>query len=359
MSAKQRIFLESHNINNLYTGFGQFNYWLIKSLTKNNRDYEFTAYAKKKSLLKDFPEVRFQKYYSWNRYRSFSLRTRYDLWHSLNQNSKIEPYYSMPYLLTLHDVISLEKDKIEDVDPKKIKLLTEKINRSNAIVFISKHAKTSANHYFDIPKDIPQQIIYNGNPVKAQKPVTNIKTEVDLQKPFLFCIGQFLEMKNFHSLVGMLSRLKDFQLVIAGNNNKPYAEVVRQEIQKFKLEDRIFLSGRISDTEKHFYLQNCEAFVFPSLFEGFGLPPIEAMTYGKPVFLANRTSLPEIGGNYAFYWDEFDPETMASVFEEGMNTFHNNEKLYEKELKRRAADFDWDETAKKYLQTYSEILNNQ
>src|SRR5690606_40321057 len=86
---------------------------------------------------------------------------------------------------------------------------------------------------------------------------------------------QFLEMKNFHSLVGMLSMLKDYKLVIAGNNDKPYAAVVKAEIEKYKLNDRVFLAGKISDEEKHYYLQNCEAFVFPSLFEGFGMPPIE------------------------------------------------------------------------------------
>ena len=102
-----------------------------------------------------------------------------------------------------------------------------------------------------------------------------------------------------------------------------------------------------------FYLQNCEAFVFPSLCEGFGLPPIEAMAYGKPVFLANRTSLPEIGGEFAFYWDNNDPESMAEVFREGMNVYQNNRETYQLELKMRAESFDWKKTAAEYLQVYS------
>ncbi len=352
------IFLEAHNIKNLYTGFGQFNYWLIKNLVALNTNYEFVINAKRKTSIKEFEEkVKFNRYYSFTRYPVMRTRKKYDLWHSLNQNSKIEPYHDVPYLLTMHDVIFLEKDPIEQVDKKKIALLKEKINRADSIVYISEHAKKSSNQYLDISKSTPQRVIYNGNPVSPIPPVEIPKTDFALNKPFLFCIGQFLEMKNFHSLVGMIYLLKDYNLIIAGNNDKPYAEVVKAEIEKYHLKDRVYLAGKISDIEKHFYLQNCKAFVFPSLFEGFGMPPIEAMAYGKQVFLANRTSLPEIGGNYAFYWDQFDPEYMSNIFIKGMETYHNETSVYQKELIKRASGFNWENTARNYLKIYSQILS--
>tara|TARA_R100000935_G_scaffold31937_1_gene52464 strand:- start:32 stop:1108 length:1077 start_codon:yes stop_codon:yes gene_type:complete len=356
----KKILLEAHNIKNMYSGFGQFNYWLIKNLISNNNEFEFIVNAKSKTSIREFKDqVSFQKYYSLNRYELFRTRKKYDLWHSLNQNSKIEPLHKMPYILTLHDVIFLEKDPIDIINKKDIDNLQRKIDRCDAIAYISQHAKKSANHYLNIPSSLEQPIIYNGNPVIASKEkLEKPFMDFNLNKPFLFCIGQFLEMKNFHSLIGLLNYLKpDYQLVIAGNNDKPYKDVVLQEINKYKLKDKVFLPGKISEQEKHYYLQNCQAFLFPSLFEGFGLPPIEAMAYGKPVFLANRTSLPEIGGEYSFYWDDFDPENMASVFTNGMNIFEKNKATYVSELKKRAEKFNWDTTAKEYIKLYTKILS--
>lgn len=356
MPANKKIFFESHNINNMFSGFGQFNYWLIKSITEQQPPFEFTAYAGNKAMLAGLEGVRFKRYHSLHRKKIFRIRKKYDLWHSMNQNSKIEPYYAIPHLLTIHDVIFAEMYSREDIGAKRFDLFQEKIARCTAIAFISEHAKKATNHYFKIPDTVIQRVIYNGNPVSAQQPDPSVKIIPQIQKPFLFSLGQFSETKNFHVLAGMLSHLPGFQLIIAGNDDKPYAEIVKKEIRKYKLEDRIFLAGKISEQEKHAYLQRCTAFVFPSMYEGFGLPPIEAMTYGKPVFLANRTSLPEIGGDYAFYWDDFDPEAMVSVFEKGMKKYENNRQEYETHLKKRADSFTWKNTAKEYLQLYSEIL---
>jgi len=257
----QQVFLESHNIKNQFNGFGQFNYHLIKGLYNASiQDFKMTLHAKNTKPLKE----EFGNYYNYKAYKPlsrkplFRIRKKYDVWHSLNQNIKVEPHHKIPYVLTVHDVNFITEIS-SDLNHKINKRFIEKLNRSHAITYISEFAKMETHKYFNVP-DVPEYVIYNGNPMS---------TILDL---------------------------------------KP----------KFK-------AGKINAEEKQYYLQNCSAFVFPSLLEGFGIPPIEAMRFGKPIFLSKLTSLPEIGGDKAFYWDTFDAKDMATIFTNGMHTFETND----------------------------------
>lgn len=357
MAGRPDIFLESHNISNQFTGFGQFNYWLIKHLIRQNKNFGLTVTARNKALVEEFlPEVEFKKYHTYHRKKIFAIRKKYDLWHSLNQNSKVEPYHLIPYVLTIHDVIFMEEGLMNETEREKSKnRLQQKIERSSAIVYISEYAKTSTHKYFNISENIREYVIYNGNPVALNHNITPAEPSHKIEKPFFFSLGQFMEKKNFHTLIGMLSHFKDYQLIIGGNYNHSYKKVIDEEVKKYNLEDRVFFPGKISEQEKHYYFKNCEAFVFPSLHEGFGLPPIEAMAYGKPVFLANRTSLPEIGGKYAFYWDHFDPGYMAEVVKTGLESV-SNQPEFSSNMKEHVKKFDWSDTARQYLMVYKEVL---
>ena len=97
--------------------------------------------------------------------------------------------------------------------------------------------------------------------------------------------------------------------------------------------------------------------MFPSKAEGFGLPVIEAMMRGRPVFMSDRTSLPEIGGPLGFYWHSFDPDSMAGVFREGMQLV-NDDDDFERKLKGYAEQFSWQRAAAKYMTLYHEFLSD-
>lgn len=353
----KQIFLESHNLKNKYSGFGQFNYHFIKALSQQELgDIKITINAKRPGIWREeFGDVfNYHKYQSITRHKPFRIKKKYDLWHSLNQNIKIEPFFDIPYVLTVHDIHFMLEGSPGIQEKLKTKFRA-KLKRANAVVYISEFSKKDTNTHFEIP-DIPQYVIHNGNTITDIELPENYKPTLEPSRPYLFSIGDFSERKNFISLIEMLRQLPEYELVLAGSNTSSYADLLQEKVLKYELTDRVILPGKIEDTEKRYYLQHCEAFVFPSLREGFGIPPIEAMRFGKPVFISNNTSLPEIGGEHSFYWNHYEPLYMAEVLKNGLKKYHANPDFYKKWYVDRAQSFSWDRTAKEYLKVYHEIL---
>jgi len=348
------VFLESHNLKNRNGGLGVFNYELIKALSNQNLDnLSITLNNKDTASLKaEFgDQFSYKKYTSLQRHKLFRISKKYDVWHSMNQNTKVEPRTKpKKYILTVHDVNFVEEES-NDLNSKVNLLFKEKINRADTIVYISNYAKKMTHQYFDT-KGIEEQVIYNGNTITEIIDTSALTNAFQPEKPFLFTIGDFIERKNFISIIKMMELIDDFTLIIAGNNDKSYGQFIRDYIHQNKLGGKVFLAGKISNAQKQYYLKNCTAFVFPSIREGFGLPIIEAMTFGKPVFLSTKTSLPEVGGDAAYYWEDFDPYYMKETLYSQLQEFEKQKSAFEIKLKQRAADFSWDAAAQAYLNLY-------
>ncbi|MFD2892887.1 glycosyltransferase family 4 protein [Flavobacterium chuncheonense] len=356
---KNKILLESHNLNNLASGLGTFNFELIKAISNQNIDdldivLNIGNITKFKQIFGN--KFSYKQYFTFQRYPMLYTRQKFNLWHSLNQNIKLEPHHKSKYILTVHDVNFFEEIS-NDYNHKRNKLFVEKIKRADKVVYISEFAKEQTHQYFDLSGK-EESIIYNGNPVFNLLDTNNISSDfLKENDPFFFSIGDFIERKNFEAIVKMMSHFNDYKLIIAGNNTKKYGEVIRNLIIERKLENKVFLAGKISNELKQFYLKNCSAFLFPSIREGFGLPPIEAMRFQKPVFLSKYTSLPEIGGDAAFYWDNFDEIEMKEKVISELNYFENNKSQMEEKLLKRALYFSWDKAAEEYLKLYRQTLN--
>lgn len=351
------VFIESHNLKNKATGLGTFNYELIKGLSQLefNR-LELTLNAKNPEILEaEFGnKFNYHKYNELSRLKVFRTRKKNDLWHSLNQNTKVEPYHVNNYLLTIHDVNFVEEIS-SDMNHKANKNFLAKLKKSTVITYVSEFTKKQTHQHFKVP-NVPEYIIHNGNPITTILDTSRFISKIPIDKPFLYSIGDFLERKNFLSLVKMMVHITDFNLIISGNNKKEYGLEIAKFIQDNNLQNRVFLTGKVDDVAKQYYLSNCHAFLFPSIREGFGLPPIEAMHFGKPIFLSNKTSLPEIGGKHSYYWDNFDPENMKMVLMDGLNHFYSNQNEMESLMKERAASFNWKMAATEYLKIYEKCL---
>lgn len=275
----------------------------------------------------------------------------YDVWHCVYQTSRYGPASRKTRLvLTVHDLNFLIERRTEPAKIEKyLRRVQAHIDRASHIVCISEYTRRTVLEHLRTG-DTPVDVIYNGCNIgefpgfdaPAYRP----------SRPFLFAIGTLVRKKNFHVLPALLVG-NDYQLVIAGVDDHGYSDEIDAVARSHRVCDRVSLVGAISEQEKHWYYKNCLAFAFPSVAEGFGLPVIEAMYYGKPVFASTHTSLPEIGGDAAYYFDAFDAAAMQAAFARGMADYERERPI--ERIKQHALRFSWHEAATRYLDIYRSL----
>lgn len=277
---------------------------------------------------------------------------RYDVWHITTTISWYKPFHSrVKVVYTLHDLnFLIEDQKNTERNKRVLNLIRKRAERADYIVAISDYVMNMAKEYLPIANK-PQQVIYNG--ASALPPAKTKPPRYLPRRPFLFSIGQMYPRKNFHVLPPLLVG-NDYELVIAGLHQTDYANQIWEVAKKHGVADRIVLPGPVPEEEKHWYYQHCSAFLFPSIAEGFGLPVIEAMQYGKPVFLSMATSLPEIGGSAAYYFADFEAGAVQEVFEKGMLDFINNGRA--NDVRSHARKFSWEAAASQYIDVYQKLV---
>jgi glycosyltransferase involved in cell wall biosynthesis len=291
-----------------------------------------------------------QKYFLYRDFHKCWIpRTRaFSLWHTTYQNTRlIPPPGRTRVVLTIHDLNFLVERKAEPSKIKKnLRQIQANIDRADHIVCISQFTLSTATSHLRMG-NCPAEVIYNGCNIN-DFPAFD-QPGYRPARPFLFSLGTVLPKKNFHVLPCLLAS-NDYELIIAGILNRNYEKIIRAEARRHGVEERVHFSGPISEEEKSWYFRNCMAFAFPSLAEGFGLPVIEAMYYGKPVFLSRYASLPEIGGNEAYYFNDFDPAAMREVFDRGMADYQVQGRA--ERIRQRASRYNWDQTAQEYIHVY-------
>lgn len=346
-TSKTSVLVTFDSMKNANTGLYYFGLGLGNALLAENNDrFNFSFYLKFKNRKIFAGKVRLVFLAKMHKL-FFPGRNKYNVVHFTDQFCRLKPeLVHAKKILTIHDlnpIIELKDDT--RLLPVYFETLGDHITNSHKIVAISQFVAD------DILKHFPQaqgklSVIYNG----ADKliPVKGHKLQNAPLKKFLFTIGNVSPKKNFHVLPALLQD-NDLHLVIAGTVTD-YQHKIMEEAAKFKCADRVIIAGPVSDADKAWYYQNCEALVFPSLAEGFGLPVIEAMYFGKPVFLSNLTSLPEIGGDIAYYFESFEPAAMQKVLAYGLQHFYQNNLA--EAAKQRAALFTWERTAQQYMALY-------
>lgn len=291
-------------------------------------------------------------HFTQNPFHKFILpRTgSFDIWHATYQNTHYMPMRNrkIRVVLSIHDLNFLyDEKKSQSKKQKYLGYLQTLINRADALVCISEFSRNDVLKYCDT-RNKPLYMIHNGSNL-LEDPLL-APSSYKPKKPFLFSIGVLNRKKNFHVLLPLLKN-NTMELLIAGKfDDRQYIHYMQEQSRELGVEDNVRLLGRISENEKSWYFNHCRAFAFPSVSEGFGLPVVEAMSCGKPLFLSSRTALPEIGGDVSFYFNDFMPEHMEEVFNRGMAIYNSNG--LSARIRERGTHFCWHKAAREYLDVY-------
>jgi glycosyltransferase involved in cell wall biosynthesis len=257
-------------------------------------------------------------------------------------------------VITVHDMIHEKFASSKDPTGELAKTKAIAIDRADRIICVSKNTRKDLIEILGVD-EAKVSTIYHGS-----TPNCNIDRDLEqipqIEQPYLLYVGERDGYKNFSNLLVTYNnnnKLKqDFQLVCFGGEQFSSEEI--KIIQEFQLEGKIFQMSGSDDMLTQIYRQ-AAAFIYPSLYEGFGIPPLEAMSCGCPVVCSNLSSIPEIVGDAGEYFDPYDLDSMSDAIEKVVYS-----EITASNLKRlgyeRVKLFSWDLCAEQTNKVYQSLL---
>lgn len=359
-------------LNQSLTGVGNYTYNLIKELNKldadkdflyliNNRNNKF--FANDEIIINNpFPVL---KTYAWYPYLIRKLRNyKFDIVHNPTQFPTIFRL-KQKYIITVHDLIQFTLP--QDRPARKIifKLLFPRtLKTADKIIADSNCTKKDLISYFNIPEEKIRVILLaaDGKFKRLNKEeIKEVKQKYNLNFPFILYVGTWEPRKGIPSLIRAFYKLKKknihYKLVITGKKGWKYKEIF-ETIDKLNLQNDVVFTGYVSDEDLPALYNAADLFVYPSLYEGFGLPPLEAMACGTPVITSNTSSLPEVVGDAGIMVDPYDVDGLADAMHKVLTNDGLREDMIKKGLKR-AKMFSWEKCAKEMLDVYEEVYNDR
>ena len=291
----------------------------------------------------------------WNNMLS---RERFDIFEGMNL-----PLVKAPTgqtLLTIHDVRGMRPES-GMLERAAYRVFFERSLRSaNHVVTVSEAMKKEILDFFP---EVPISVIYNGLAAHefdglVETDLNAVRQKYALPEKFILAVGHFEKRKNYLRLVEAIARLRDqgrsCSLVMVGNNSGE-RQAIKDRVESENLSGNVrFLSG-LSDLEVRCVYKLCSLFVFPSSYEGFGIPILEAMAAGRPMVLSDIPVFREITQDKGVYFHHSDTQAMASAIEAVMSSSHERERLV-KYGNERVQDFSFQGLARQMETVYRALI---
>ena len=295
------------------------------------------------------------------------LDSKLDLVHALSLGYKVATL--KPYVVTIHDIGPLTHPQyFTKKDQWFMKAsLKQALNKSSAMICVSQATADAVESYAldTYGKSVTQRlhVIHEGVgevffKAPKEESITDIHlVESLLEKPFVLTVGSISPRKNLQTVLEAFSKLKDelpnHQLITVGGNGWNYS-IIKDQVNALNLENRVHFLGYVSDDLLRLLYRRAVVFVYPSLFEGFGLTVLEAMASACPVITSNTSSLPEIAGDAAILIEPKDFNALSDSIVLVSKNKEKREKLIAKGI-QRAKTFTWNKAAELTYNIYLKV----
>jgi len=286
-----------------------------------------------------------------------------DIFHSTD--FVLPPVRQARTILTVHDLTFMRLPQCAEAGLRAYlnKVVPRSIKRADLVLADSQSTKNDLVGLLGVSLD-KIEVVYAGverrfRPMEGEVALWRVKKRYGLDFPFILSLGTLEPRKNFSGLVEAYALMRGkgrgtggqgLKLVIAGGKGWLYDEIFAQ-VEEGGLENEVIFPGFIADEDLPALYNLAEIFVFPSLYEGFGLPPLEAMACGTPVITSDRPSLPEVVGQAGLMVEATDSQELAEAMEQVLADENLRREMREKGFKQ-AAKFTWEAAAGKLLELY-------
>lgn len=370
-----KIGIDCRMYSSRFTGIGRYTYELTENLFKIDPKNEYFLFFNEPEYSRFIPphknihKIKVNaRHYSIKEQTTFLRKInkhKLDLMHFTHFNAPI--FYKRPSIVTIHDLtLSFYPGKKMNNPIHRMAYhlaINKATKNAKKIIAVSKHTKKDLRELLKTPEE-KIEVIYEGvnqtfKPVINKKTINALKHRLKISGPYILYTGVWRSHKNLPNLIKAFHILKnDYQytgkLVITGKHDPLYANEIFHLTAELNLTDQIVFPGMIPESDLPALYSGASTYVFPSLYEGFGLSPLEAMQCGTPVAASNASCIPEIcGEKNALYFNPQDPKDIAETINQILISPALQKALKEKGA-NKVKQYSWRKMASQTLKLYQE-----
>ena len=372
-----RVGLTCEHLNRKLTGIGHYTYRLLTSLMEvdteleilpiNDRDLDVLSEINSDYIVVESPfrmvdgSLDVMRIYSWylklpKAIKNFEL----DIVHNTSQTPTFFKFHQK-YVITIHDLTLIKYPGMHmGLGPFMQVLLPKTLRTANAIIAPSQNTKEDLIRILGVPEEkirvIPEACSPEFRPVEDAK-IKKTLARLNIKHPYILNVGTLEPRKNVETLIRAFAKISDshpeFRLVIAGSKGWKYSSIFKL-VKNRGLQKKVVFLDYVAKEDLPALYNGAKVFVFPSVYEGFGLPPLEAMACGTAVITSNSSSIPEVVGDAGIMIPPFDVDGLAESIREILMNDALRVELEQKSL-RRSKRFSCERMAKETYGVYKDI----